>query len=91
MKAIVLDENELRLLEDKLNLINSKLEQVLNAKPERIYTDDEFCELLKISKRQSAHYREKRMITYSQEGRKIFYLHTEVLAFMERIKIDAKK
>lgn len=46
-------------------------------------TGDEICKLLRVSKRTLQNYRDKRVIPFSQIGRKIYYKYTDITDYLE--------
>ena len=52
-------------------------------------TGDEVCHLLGISKRTLQNYRDKRIIPFTQIGRKIYYKASDVDDFLERYYIKS--
>jgi len=58
--------------------------------PEQIIFDDvDLRAFLKISKRTSAYWREKREITYSKLGGKIYYRLSDILALIKKYEVAA--
>jgi len=57
---------------------------------EQVILDDvELREFLKVSKRTTAYWREKGLITYSQPGAKIYYKLSDVLLFLKQHEIQS--
>jgi excisionase family DNA binding protein len=54
-----------------------------------LLTNDEVCSILNISKRSLQNYRDRRMITFIQCGRKILYTEDSIKAFLEAHHIKA--
>jgi|WetSurMetagenome_2_1015567.scaffolds.fasta_scaffold1705406_1 excisionase family DNA binding protein len=46
-------------------------------------TGDEICKLLRVSKRTLQNYRDKRVIPFSQIGRKIYYKYSDIVDYLE--------
>lgn len=46
-------------------------------------TGDEICKLLRVSKRTLQNYRDKRVIPFSQIGRKIYYKYSDIVNYLE--------
>ena len=77
-------------LAEFLETVRSLRTEIINAKrpPEQVLLDDvDFRELLKISKRTAAGYREQGIITYSKVQGKIFYKLSDILEFVDSYKI----
>jgi hypothetical protein len=47
-----------------------------------ILTSKDVCEILNISSRTLQNYRDKRIISFTQVGRKLFYRHQDLEAFL---------
>jgi len=54
-----------------------------------VYTNDEVCELLKVSKRHLQYLRDTEQINYIQNGRKILYRAEDLEAFFNANHINA--
>ena len=46
-------------------------------------TGDDLCKLLRVSKRTLQNYRDKRVIPFSQIGRKIYYKYSDIVDYLE--------
>lgn len=83
MEAIVLSKNEFDLLVEKLK----KLTDVLAEKqknPEDTFLDNqEFMQLMNISKRTSQSWRDEGVISFSQIGSKIYYRMSDVQKLLD--------
>lgn len=83
MEAIVLSKNEFDLLVEKLK----KLTDVLADKqknPEDTFLDNqEFMQLMNISKRTSQTWRDEGIISFSQIGSKIYYRMSDVQKLLD--------
>ena len=81
--------NPLELLiqiNEKLDRIEEKLRKFDASEyfeKSKILTTDETCALLHISRRTLQNYRDKRLIKFSQVGRKITYRMPDLLQFLE--------
>jgi hypothetical protein len=62
--------------------MNTKISTVL-------LTSDEVCDILHISNRSLQNYRDRRMISFIQCGRKIMYTEDSIKAFLEAHHIKA--
>lgn len=71
-------------LKQFLNDIEERQMRALRDPQEVILDDVDFCALLKISRRKSAEIRAKREIRYYKSGGKIYYLLSDVLAYIKR-------
>lgn len=76
-------ENILKRLEDKVNLIAAKLKLKESLNPEDIFFDNqEFLQVMNISKRLAQSWRDDGFIGYSQLGNKIYYRLTDIKALL---------
>lgn len=76
-------------LKQFLNDIEERQMRALRDPQEVILDDVDFCALLKISRRKSAEIRAKREIRYYKSGGKIYYLLSDVLAYIKRNAIPS--
>ena len=72
-----------------LKAVRNEIQQALRPPEEIIYDDIDLCNYLKVSKRTTAYWREKKMITFSQPGGKVFYRKSDVLAFLKSYETQA--
>jgi hypothetical protein len=80
--------SQITALSSKIDQLSRKLENAAMP-PNQILLDDvELRELLKVSKRTTATWREKKMIIYSQPCGKIFYKLSDVLAFLAKYEVS---
>ncbi len=75
--------------QEEFEAIKKKLEEVWNymeslAKPEdRIFDNQQFLELMNVSAKTAATWRNEGKIGFSQEGKKIYYRMADIEAFLE--------
>jgi excisionase family DNA binding protein len=66
------------------NLPSKQLEDQLAIQANKHWlTGDEICKLLRVSKRTLQNYRDKRVIPFSQVGRKIYYKYSDIVEYLE--------
>ena len=66
------------------NLQSSQLEVKENELTIKTWlSGDELCKLLRVSKRTLQNYRDKRVIPFSQIGRKIYYKYSDIVDYLE--------
>jgi hypothetical protein len=83
MKAIVIDENVLQEILDKLAALEVSAKG-LNEDPTSKWIDNqEFCQLLKVSPRTAQNYRDNGIVAFSQPGSKVYYRMSDVQAMLE--------
>ena len=76
-------------LEEILQNILREVQQAKRPADETILDDVDLREFLKISKRTCASLREKRLITYSKIGGKIYYRLEDVLKYIAKNRVEA--
>ena len=54
----------------------------------KIFTNEDFCSLMGISKRTCQHWRDQKWIEFSQVSNKIFYTWDQIEAFLEKHKVE---
>lgn len=58
--------------------------------PDEVILDEvDFCQFLRISKRQAAYLRSEGQVTYSKIGGKLYYRLSDILSFIERHQIKS--
>jgi hypothetical protein len=83
-------KNQPELLDLLIQMVDLCLEKVRPAN-EVILDDVALCELMKISKRTSANWREKPDIKYTKKEGKLYYLLSDVLEMLEENSVKPFK
>jgi 3-methyladenine DNA glycosylase Tag len=78
MEAIILTKDQYSELLAKLETITTQLNKKTDAKKETFLDNQEFLQLMKISKRTAQTWRDEGRISFSQVGNKIYYKLTDV-------------
>jgi hypothetical protein len=74
-------------IEELVKLIRYEVQQAKRPAEEVIYDDVDLRNFLKVSKRTTATWREKGMITYSKLGGKIYYKLSDVLSLLKQNEV----
>ena len=83
-------EEEVQQILTRLDKISLELKQSQRTKPEEIWYDNqEFLNIMNVSKRTAAYWRTEQMISYSQVGNKIYYRLADVLDLLQKYKVQA--
>lgn len=84
MNAIILSEQQYTDLVNRLDTLNKKLEEKQKS-PEATFLDNqEFIQLMNISKRTCQSWRDSGVISYSQIGSKIYYRMSDVQELLDK-------
>jgi hypothetical protein len=84
MEAIILSSQQYTDLVNRLETLNKKLEEKQKS-PEDIFLDNqEFIQLMNISKRTAQTWRDEGIISFSQIGSKIYYRMSDVEKLLEK-------
>ncbi len=78
MEAIILTKDQYSELLTKLDTITSQLSEKAEAKKDAFLDNQEFLQLMKISKRTAQTWRDEGRISFSQVGNKIYYKLSDV-------------
>lgn len=81
--------HEIHELINTVSALKATLENILRPANEIIYDDVDLRNLLKVSKRTLAYWRERGMITFSKLGGKIYYRLSDVLALLKEYEVQA--
>lgn len=76
-------------LEELVTEIRVEIQQAKRPAEEIIYDDVDLRKFLKVSKRTTAYWREKGMITFSKLGGKLYYRLSDILSFIKQHEISA--
>jgi hypothetical protein len=84
MNAVILTVEQYKDLVNRLDSLNKKLEK--NSKvPEEIFLDNqEFLQLMKISKRTAQTWRDEGIVSFSQINSKIYYKLKDVEVLLDK-------
>ena len=84
MEVITIQSEAFQELVKKMDEIQTKL-TAKEKEPKEVWLDNqEFIQLLKISKRTAQHYRDTVMISFSQVGSKIYYRMNDVEELLKK-------
>lgn len=78
MEAIILTKDQYAELLTRLDSITSQLSVKTDAKKDTFLDNQEFLQLMKISKRTAQTWRDEGRISFSQVGNKIYYKLSDV-------------
>jgi hypothetical protein len=70
------------------DLFEQALQEVSRPPHERVLNDAQLCQMLDVSKRTTATWRATDMLAHHKVGGIIFYLYADVLAMIERYRIE---
>ena len=74
---------------DLVNLIRYEIQQAKRPPDQIIYDDVDLRNFLKVSKRTTAYWREKGIITFSKLGGKVFYKLSDILQLLKQNEIQS--
>jgi len=78
-------------IQERLNRILLMLETKQRTKPEQVFFDNqEFIQVMNISKRTAQAWRDTGMIAFSQIGSKIYYRLSDILQMLEKYHKPSK-
>jgi hypothetical protein len=83
-------EEEVQDIKLRLDDIALTLKQKQRTEPDQIWYDNqEFLQIMNISKRTAAYWRTENVITYSQVGNKIYYRLADIMDLLQKSTIPA--
>ncbi|MCG1037301.1 helix-turn-helix domain-containing protein [Polaribacter sargassicola] len=84
MEAIILSSKQYTELVNRLDVLSEKLEEK-QKKPQDIFLDNqEFIQLMNISKRTAQTWRDDGIVSFSQIGSKIYYKMSDVQKLLDK-------
>ena len=84
MEAIILSKNQYEEILNKIDEVKSSLEEK-QKNPKDIFVDNqEFLQLMNISKRTAQTWRDEGVVSFSQIGSKIYYRMSDVEKLLEK-------
>jgi hypothetical protein len=83
-------EEDVQDIKQRLAEISLTLKQKQRTEPDQIWYDNqEFLQIMNISKRTAAYWRTEKVISYSQVGNKIYYRLSDIMDLLEKSTIPA--
>ncbi|AUC84784.1 DNA-binding protein [Polaribacter sp. ALD11] len=84
MEAVILTSEQYNNLVNRLDNLNGKLEEN-SKKPQNVFLDNqEFIQLMHISKRTAQTWRDEGKVSFSQIGSKIYYKMKDVEVLLDK-------
>ena len=84
MSAVILTAEQYKDLVNRLDILNNKLEEKSKTPQDTFLDNQEFIQLMNISKRTSQTWRDEGKISFSQIGSKIYYKMKDVEVLLDR-------
>ena len=90
---IITKEDLEKFRNDIIQEVRGSIEKVSvsSARPDEYLSSAEVIEILGVSDKQFAKYRQQRRITFSQIGRKIYVKRSDLEKFLDQYRIEARK
>jgi hypothetical protein len=85
-------EEEVQEIKQRLETLTIEVRNKQRTEPDQVWYDNqEFLQIMNISKRTAAYWRTENIIGYSQVGNKIYYRLSEIMALLDRSTIPANQ
>ena len=85
-------EEEVQEVKQRLDALTIEVRNKQRTEPDQVWYDNqEFLQIMNISKRTAAYWRTENIIGYSQVGNKIYYRLSEIMALLDRSTIPANQ
>jgi len=84
MEAIILSTQQYQELVNRLDVLNKKLEEKQKSPNDTFLDNQEFIQLMNISKRTAQTWRDEGIISFSQINSKIYYRMSEVQKLLDK-------
>ena len=84
MEAIILSTQQYQELVNRLDVLNKKLEEKQKSPNDTFLDNQEFIQLMNISKRTAQTWRDEGIISFSQIGSKIYYRMSDVQKLLDK-------
>ena len=85
MEAIILSAQQYKELVNRLDILNKKLEEKQKSPNDTFLDNQEFLQLMNISKRTAQSWRDEGKVSFSQIGSKIYYRMSDVQKLLDKI------
>jgi len=83
MNAVILKQEEYSELINSIKEIKSKLYEKPKSATDDFIENEGFLELMKISRRTAQTWRDEGIISFSQQGKKIYYRNSDIKIFLD--------
>ena len=84
MEAIILSVQQYKELLNRLDVLNKKLEENQKSPEDTFLDNQEFLQLMNISKRTAQTWRDDGIVSFSQIGSKIYYRMSDVQKLLDK-------
>ncbi|CAM1346923.1 helix-turn-helix domain-containing protein [Tenacibaculum insulae] len=84
MEAIILSAQQYKELVNRLDVLNKRLEEKQKSPNDTFLDNQEFIQLMNISKRTCQFWRDEGKIAFSQIGSKIYYRMSDVQKLLDK-------
>ena len=84
MEAIILSAQQYKELVNRLDVLNKRLEEKQKSQDDTYLDNQEFLQLMNISKRTCQSWRDEGKISFSQIGSKIYYRMSDVQKLLDK-------
>jgi biopolymer transport protein ExbB/TolQ len=84
MEAIILSTQQYKELVNRLDVLNKKLEEKQKSPNDTFLDNQEFLQLMNISKRTAQSWRDEGKVSFSQIGSKIYYRMSDVQKLLDK-------
>ena len=85
-------EEDVQEIKQRLEALTIEVRNKQRTEPDQVWYDNqEFLQIMNISKRTAAYWRTENIIGYSQVGNKIYYRLSEIMALLDRSTIPANQ
>jgi tetrahydromethanopterin S-methyltransferase subunit G len=84
MEAIILSTQQYKELVNRLDTLNKKLEENQKSPTDTFLDNQEFLQLMNISKRTAQTWRDEGIVSFSQIGSKIYYRMSDVQKLLDK-------
>jgi hypothetical protein len=83
-------EEEVQDIKKRLDELTLSVKQQQRTEPDQVWYDNqEFLQVMNISKRTAAYWRTEKIIGYSQVGNKIYYRLSDILELLSKSTVPA--
>ena len=84
MEAIILSTQQYKELVNRLDTLNKKLEENQKSPTDTFLDNQEYLQLMNISKRTAQTWRDEGIVSFSQIGSKIYYRMSDVQKLLDK-------
>ncbi len=89
--AVILTTEQFETLVQRIDSLQTLITEQKQSPPDRVVDNQDFCRMMKVSKRTAQKWRDEGVIPFQHIGRKIYYSAVDIDAVLAKNVINRKR